>query len=412
MQSGRPAIEQSRNVEFVGFHDLDGKPGFKIAIQCVKDRWYLYVANLWHQGWSILDVTEPAKPELKKFISGPENTWTIQIQVAENKMITALQHVLGTMPEQRARLWGIDPSKPGEEGVLIWDVSSPLEPKVIGRFRTNGYGTHRNYYTGGKYVHLAANMKGYQGNIYVILDISDPKNPVEAGRWWYPGQWVEGGEVPSEMLYLHGPATVVDNLAYLSYGRSGCVILDISDFKKPKMLSNLSIGSFGSVVGIHSFLPIPARNLGIATTEAALEHGQDPALFVATVDISDPRKPRFMAFFPSPVPEQGVGYTNFARKSGVFGPHNVHHPQFNPFHAPVDNIIHLCYFNAGLRIIDVSDPQLPREVGYFVPENPKVRRGAMPLSLATNFDDVLVDRRGYAFVTDKNHGLFVLRYTG
>jgi hypothetical protein len=32
-------------------------------------------------------------------------------------------------------------------------------------------------------VHLAADMKGYDGDIYVILDISNPAKPVEAGRW-------------------------------------------------------------------------------------------------------------------------------------------------------------------------------------------------------------------------------------
>jgi len=419
MQLGRPGIEQSRNVEFVGFHDLNGKPGFKMAIQCVKERWYLYVASLWHPGWSILDVTDPTNPELLRFISGPENTSTTQIQVAEGKMITQFQKKGAGIPEDRALMWGYNPSKPFEEGISIWDLASPAEPKLVGRFSTHGLGTHRNYYTGGKYVHLAANMKGFQGNIYVIIDISNPNKPTEVGRWWYPGQWIEGGEVqaevlgvPKDVLGMHGPATVVDDLAYVSYGRSGCVILDISNLAKPKMVGHLSIGSFGSIVGNHSFLPIPERKIAIATTEPALEHGQDPAHFVATVDISDPRKPRFMALFPTPVPKSGLGYTNFTQKNGNFGPHNLHHPNFNPFHASVDNIVHQCYFNAGLRIWDISDPQLPREVGYFVPEDPKVRRGPMPPSLATQFDDVLVDSRGYAFVTDKHHGLFVLRYTG
>jgi len=41
-------------------------------------------------GWSILDVTDPTAPEYVGFVPGPENTWTIQIQVAEGKMITAL----------------------------------------------------------------------------------------------------------------------------------------------------------------------------------------------------------------------------------------------------------------------------------------------------------------------------------
>jgi hypothetical protein len=421
MHLERPAVEQSKNVEFVGFHDLNGKPGFKMAIQCVKERWYLYVANLWQpSGWQILDVTDPAKPELLKYIPGPENTMTIQVQVAEGKMITSLQTIGAGVPAERAKLWGHDPSKPFEAGILIWDVQSPAHPKLLSRFTVDGNGTHRNYYAGGRYVHLAANVKGYQGNIYLIVDVSDSVNPVEVGRWWYPGQWVEGGEtqpdvmgVPKEVLGHHGPATVVGDLAYLAYGRSGCVILDISDVTKPKMVGHLSIGSFGSIVGNHTFLPIPERKIAIATTEPTAEYGGDPALPVIMVDIEDPSKPRFLSIFPTPVPVPGVGYTTFAHKGGSFGPHNLHHPNFNPFHAPVANILHQCYFNAGLRIWDISEPYLPREIGYFVPENPKVRRGPMPpTSLVTQFDDVLVDARGYAYVTDKHHGLFVLRYTG
>jgi hypothetical protein len=421
MHLERPAVEQSRNVEYVGFHDLNGMPGFKMATQCVKDRWYLYVANLWQpSGLQILDVTDPGNPRVVRYLPGPENTMTIQVQVAEGKMITSLQIIGAGVPPERARLWGHDPTKPFEAGILIWDVESPTDPKLLGRFNVSGNGTHRNYYAGGKYVHLAANMKGYQGNIYMSVDISDPENPVEVARWWYPGTWIDGGEtqpdifgVSKEVLGHHGPATVVGDYAYLSYGRSGCVILDISDMAKPRMVGHLSIGSFGSIVGNHTFLPLPERNIAILTTEPALERGQDPAHLVTTVDINDPAKPRFMAIFPTPVPAPGLSYATFVQKGGNFGPHNLHHPNFNPWHAPVDNIVHQCYFNAGLRIWDISDPYLPKEAGYFVPENPKVRRGPMPpTNLATQFDDVLVDKRGYAYVTDKHHGLFVLRYTG
>ncbi len=68
-----------RNVEIVGYHDLEGRPGFKMAIQEVAGRWYLYLGHLWHRGWSILDVTDPSDPELLRFVPGPSNTWTIQI---------------------------------------------------------------------------------------------------------------------------------------------------------------------------------------------------------------------------------------------------------------------------------------------------------------------------------------------
>lgn len=70
----------------------------------------------------------------------------------------------------------------------------------------------------------------------------------------------------------------------------------------------------------------------------------------------------------------------------------------------------MTWFNAGLRIFDISDPLVPREVGYYVPDDPGQRRGTRPRSLVTQFEDVIVDARGYIYCTDKNHGLFVLEH--
>ena len=83
----------AKNIEPVGYHDLNGKPAFKLAMQEKNRRWYLYLAHLWHRGWSVLDVTDPSAPELCTYIPGPENTWTIQIQVADGKMITGLERI-------------------------------------------------------------------------------------------------------------------------------------------------------------------------------------------------------------------------------------------------------------------------------------------------------------------------------
>ena len=51
----------AHNMEAVGYHDLNARPAFKLAMQEVNNRWYLYVAHLWHRGWSVLDVTDPSR---------------------------------------------------------------------------------------------------------------------------------------------------------------------------------------------------------------------------------------------------------------------------------------------------------------------------------------------------------------
>ena len=61
-----PSGYYARDVEVLGYHDLEGRPAFKLAMQEVNGRWYLYLAHLWHRGWSVLDVT-PELPSLPEF---------------------------------------------------------------------------------------------------------------------------------------------------------------------------------------------------------------------------------------------------------------------------------------------------------------------------------------------------------
>ena len=142
----------SQGIDVVGYHDVDGRPVFKLAMQVVNDRWYLYASHFWEPRLSIIDVTDPSSMELVGMIEGPPNTATWQVQVADGLLVEGLEHR-----------------------------------------RTGARGVHRNHYTGGRYVHLAASQPGFEGNVYGVLDIEDPKTPHLAGRWFMPEQFVVGG---------------------------------------------------------------------------------------------------------------------------------------------------------------------------------------------------------------------------
>ena len=94
-----PSGGVGQNVSVVGYSNLEDRPGFKMSIVESNGRWYLYMGHLWHFGWSIVDVTDPSNPKVVKFIPGPSNTWTIQMEISGNTMITAL--------EQIAEGWGV-----------------------------------------------------------------------------------------------------------------------------------------------------------------------------------------------------------------------------------------------------------------------------------------------------------------
>jgi len=83
----------AKGLKAVGYHDLIGKPGFKMAIQKQGARWYLYVPALWESGFHILEITDPTQPRHVRFVVGHPNTWTLQVQIAEGRMITSAERI-------------------------------------------------------------------------------------------------------------------------------------------------------------------------------------------------------------------------------------------------------------------------------------------------------------------------------
>jgi hypothetical protein len=68
-------------------------------------------------------------------------------------------------------------------------------------------------------------------------------------------------------------------------------------------------------------------------------------------------------------------------------------------------IVYAVWFGGGLRIIDVADPESPREIGHFIPQ-PAAGRSA-PQS-----NDVALDERGLIYMVDRHVGFDILEYEG
>ncbi|HXG52561.1 MAG TPA: hypothetical protein VNN77_14290 [candidate division Zixibacteria bacterium] len=395
-----PSGFSAHNVEVLGYHDLQGRPAFKLAMMEAGGRWYLYTGHLWHSGWTVLDVTDPTAPQWLNFVPGPPNTWTIQVQVADGRMVTALERI--------APGWGGSDSREHAEGVFIWDLSEPARPRRLGHYRTGGTGTHRNFYDGGPLMHLAAGAPGYDGKIYQIVDIADPAKPRLVSTFALAEQR-EPARAGGAKISLHGPAYVEGSRAYLPYGDAGGVVLDIADPGRPHLVSRLAFRGLCSRQGIHTYLPLRRRKLALINDEAIAENGEENLNLAGIVDLSDEEKPRLLSLFPQPQPPADSGLKNFFEKGGRFGPHNHHHPNHQPCLEDRDDVAYLTYFNAGLRVYDIRDPRTPKEIGFFIPPDPKTRIGTKPSRLVAQVEDVLVDRRGCIYISEKNQGIYVLR---
>ena len=137
--------EFAKNVEVLAYHDLDGRPGFQMAMQEVEGRYYLYCSHFKASGWAILDVTEPARPEYVKFIPGPQlsGQTTPKLQVADGIMITALGgslpmlHGTGlTIRTRRESTSGTSKTRSTPRGSAHWDTggdsASIVSTTVVG----------------------------------------------------------------------------------------------------------------------------------------------------------------------------------------------------------------------------------------------------------------------------------------
>jgi hypothetical protein len=399
--------EASGPIRPVSYHDLGGMPGFKLTMQRRGDRWFLYVAHLWHPGWSILEVTDPNRPELIRFMPGPPNTRTLQIAARHGLLATSLEPIPSG--------WGGRAGQAFEEGFILWDLADPSDPRRRGVFRSGHRGVHRLFFDHLGLLHVPARMPGYRGCIYLLVDPSDPEHPREVGRFHVPGQHADAGEQAdrewSDHDGLHGPVMRCGDLAYLGYGSAGLYILDISRADRPALVGHLPLHPpLGSPIAAHTVVPFPERGIALVNSEAIAERCQGPLDFAAVVDVGDPTRPVLKSLFPTPYPPPGSPYPTFCDKGGRFGPHNPNISTGEDHYLNSDTICFMAYFNAGLRVFDTSVVHRVEEIASLVPGAPAQRRGPLPSDLVVQVEDVLVDSRGFVFFTEKNSGLYIARW--
>jgi hypothetical protein len=105
---------------------------------------------------------------------------------------------------------------------------------------------------------------------------------------------------------------------------------------------------------------------------------------------------------------------NFCDKGGRFGPHQSAETVNGKINRFEDKTAWLAYFNAGIRIVDLTNPYRIEELGYYIP---KTNKNSHPIvqnqKTAIQINDVDIDHRGLVYASDRvGTGLFILEYTG
>jgi hypothetical protein len=289
----------------------------------------------------------------------------------------------------------------GSAGLALYDITDPKNPKEsaffrMGGFSTGGTGVHRfQMDCERKLVYASGSADGFQGNFTMIIDVSNPAAPKEVGRWWVPGQNLSAGEKPAwsgTSVRTHHPLRLNDRL-YVSLWYGGFAILDIADPARPRLISLVNYHDGGGAP-THTALPIDHKIMGknwLIVVDEEMGGGNPPA-FMRLYDITDEKKPVSVATFSVPPDPSG-------KTGGRFGAHQPHE------YVGADNLVYAAWFSGGLRVIDISNPYKPIEVGHYIPSPAKGERFA-------ESNDVFVDQRGFIYLIDRVQGLDILRFTG
>lgn len=415
--SGLYTPDHARNMRLIGWSDQGGRPD---GVQLMVERGYAYIGHMFSKGFSIVDVRDPKNPRPAGYVQAPPNTWNIHLQTHGDLLLVinakdmfaasefqderayykgSLGKTVGTAEKKRERDW--------TAGMAVYDISKPGEPRQIGFMPVEGGGVHRIWYTGGRWAYCSVLLDGFTDYIFMTIDMADPANPREAGRWWIPGMNQAAGEEPSwpaqRRFGLHHPIIHGDR-AYCAWRDAGMVVLDVADRSEPKLVVHKNWSPpFGG--GTHNCLPLPERELIVVLDEAVLDHQEDGLKLIWLFDNREPRDPVSISTFPVPAEE------DYVKKAGHCGPHNIHENRPGSFVS--ENLIFATYQNAGIRVFDIKNQYHPVEVGSFVPPTPERLVDHRPnRNRVIQACDVFVDAQGIVYANDYNGGLSILEFEG
>ena len=197
-------------------------------------------------GTHIVDITDPTAPTKVAFISDKAATRTNDVKVAHldtqhfnGEILVASNEPCSSQFVPRLNSNGVS-GNAGRGGVSIWDVSDPTKPKSL-RQNYLDFGVHNTYIwqqDDNAYM-LVVDDNNVQ-DVHIV-DITKPQSPKEiavTGQLDWPtlSDNIGVGEV-----FLHD-VWVQDNggtvIAYLSYWDAGLVLLDVTDPANPVFLGD------------------------------------------------------------------------------------------------------------------------------------------------------------------------------
>lgn len=344
---GRGAITNHHSGDTWAFEGVDGRD-------------YAYVGTFLYDWMKAIDVTDPANPVL-----------TDSVQVDARRINDVKIH-----PNNRIGVITREGASDRKNGMVLLDLSTPAHPTILSEYTDTVTGGVHNVWIDGEHDLVYACHNGT--NALHIIDISDPRNPKEVGRWG----------LDKRRKTLHD-VIVQEGYAYLSYWDDGIVTLDVG------------AGTHGGTPVEPAFVSRYSYPEG--NTHVAWRYGKylfvgdeiwpdgwdvdariDARGYIHVLDMTDMDSPVEVARYE--VPEAGA--------------HNIW--------AEMDRL-YVGYYQGGLRVLDISG-ELRGDL---------LRQGREMAVLRTTDSQTMIPDwpmtwgaqifKGHIFTSDLNSGLWIAR---
>jgi hypothetical protein len=292
VQVGRGAISEHHSGDVWVFEGVDGRD-------------YAYIGTFLWDWMKIWDVTDPASPVL-----------TDSIQLDARRINDVKIH-----PNNRVGIVTREGASNRRNGIVLLDLTTPAHPTILSEYTETLTGGVHNVWIEGDHDLVYAVHNGTRA-VHVI-DISDPTEPREVGRWG----------IDNEQRSLHD-VIVQDGYAYVSYWDDGAVVLDVG------------AGTHGGTPTTPTF--VSQYKYPIGNTHVAWRHGR--YLFVGD-EI-------FPAGWDADQPIDARGYIHVLDMSDIDNPVEV--ARYEVPEAGAHNVwaegdrLYVGYYQAGLRVLDIS----------------------------------------------------------